>query len=622
MKNYLIYILFCLTSISLIAKNTIDTVLLPSVHLNETRVQTHNTGAHIEKLDPKFISLSKSYSLSDLLNNYSSIYIKQYGALSTPSFRGTSSSQTIVKWNGIVLNSTANGLLDFSILPVGSFDETYIVHGGDASVFGSGAMGGSIHCNTVPKFNNKSNIIVTLDRGSYGLNGKALSFSHSKDNIALSIFLNHITDENNFKYVNTSQLYSPLQVSNYGKLKSNQKLINFSYKFNNSIVKLNYWGTESDREVPQNMTTLNSDSKQYDIYDRFLISSAFSLNLFKIQFKQAYIKEDFNYTELSKDINSFFIAESYISDLNLKYTKKNLILNIGSIFSNNLIENNNYGGIYKAEKNLAVFSAIQFDTDKLKISTVLRKEWHDVYLVPFIPSLALEYKVYKDLKVRGRINVNFRLPSFNDRYWQSGNAYGNNDLSSENSISREVGIDYAKSNYRFYSTIYFMNISDMISWQTLDNGDWTPQNIQKVKSNGIESGFSVNLNKISLKANYCFTKSISDYSASEFDVSTGKQLRYVPLNKLNLILDFNFKEIHFIFDHSFTDKVITNYGYENDRYLDSYLISNLTAKTKIKLLPINIEFKVKNLMNKSYQTYENYPNPGREFLCTINYTIN
>ena len=113
MKNYLINILFYLSSISLIAQNTIDTVLLPSVQLNETRVQTHNTGTHIEKLDPKFISLSKSYSLSDLLNNYSSIYIKQYGALSTPSFRGTSSSQTLVKWNGIVLNSTANGLHEF-----------------------------------------------------------------------------------------------------------------------------------------------------------------------------------------------------------------------------------------------------------------------------------------------------------------------------------------------------------------------------------------------------------------------------------------------------------------------------------------------------------------------------
>ena len=39
-------------------------------------------------------------------------------------------------------------------------------------------------------------------------------------------------------------------------------------------------------------------------------------------------------------------------------------------------------------------------------------------------------------------------------------------------------------------------------------------------------------------------------------------------------------------------------------------------------IPLEFEFNIKNLMDLEYQTYQNYPTPGREFFLTINYTIN
>ena len=52
-------------------------------------------------------------------------------------------------------------LLDFSITPLQGFEKIAIVHGGDASVFGSGAMGGSIHLNSIPDFKNQKEIKLT-----------------------------------------------------------------------------------------------------------------------------------------------------------------------------------------------------------------------------------------------------------------------------------------------------------------------------------------------------------------------------------------------------------------------------------------------------------------------------
>jgi len=151
MKQTLIHILLLMgLAGNLQGQMAMDTIRLPEVKLEHNRLQTHSIGTHLVILTPEIIGESSSQKLSDFLVNHSSVYIKQYGALATPTFRGTSSSHTLVLWNGIPLNSIANGLLDFSITPVQGFEKIAIVHGGDASVFGSGAMGGSIHLNSIP----------------------------------------------------------------------------------------------------------------------------------------------------------------------------------------------------------------------------------------------------------------------------------------------------------------------------------------------------------------------------------------------------------------------------------------------------------------------------------------
>jgi outer membrane cobalamin receptor len=56
--------------------------------------------------------------------------------------------------------------------------------------------------------------------------------------------------------------------------------------------------------------------------------------------------------------------------------------------------------------------------------------------------------------------------------------------------------------------------------------------------------------------------------------------------------------------------------------LDGFTLTDIAIKYTLEKLPITLVGKVKNLLDKSYTTYQNYPNPGRELLLTINYTIN
>ena len=130
------------------SQSLIDTILLPEVTFFESKISTHSIGSSVQTITSQNMCEGNSNNLAGLVSRLSSLYIKSYGALATPSFRGTTSSHTLVLWNGIPINSNANGLADFSSIYPFNFSNIKLYHGGNSSVFGSGAIGGSIHLNT------------------------------------------------------------------------------------------------------------------------------------------------------------------------------------------------------------------------------------------------------------------------------------------------------------------------------------------------------------------------------------------------------------------------------------------------------------------------------------------
>src|SRR5690606_6248406 len=88
-------------------------------------------------------------SFTDFLQKNTTIYFKEngYGMVSSPSFRGTTAQQTGVLWNGIKVNSALLGQADFNSTSFKNYDQIIVKPGGGSVLFGSGAMGGTIHLN-------------------------------------------------------------------------------------------------------------------------------------------------------------------------------------------------------------------------------------------------------------------------------------------------------------------------------------------------------------------------------------------------------------------------------------------------------------------------------------------
>ena len=609
------------TVCNLYSQITNDTILLPEVILEESKIKNFTTGVNYEIFNPLLVGLASSTSLSEYLTNYSNIYIKEYGALATPAFRGTSSSHTNVLWNGIQINSLANGLVDLSAINMLNNHQIISVSSGNSSSFGSGSIGGSIHFNAALEQIKKNKIIFTRKIGSFGLSSNTLNIYALKNKISFFGSFSSINDKNNFKFKNTSVMGNPYQINEYGEKNINEYNFNVKYQINKKQSLLaNYWYNYSDREVPQNLSTSISDAKQYDINNRLLITSINNFNAFKLKLKQAYLNENFRYTELSKGIDSRYIAESLISDLNFQYNINNKLFTLGSSLNLNSIENNNYLEQNTSENQIALFGALDFIFNSFKINSSLRKEWENNYNVPILPSLSSEFYLNKQNKIKIKYSKNFRAPSFNDRYWISSSSIGNENLNSESSDNYEFGYNYINKNYNLDISCYSLNVYDWIAWIE-NNGIWSPENLKEVWSRGIESKFKLKYRKSTIQLNYSFTKTTTESSFNTNDISIGQQLRYVPLHKGNIVISYIHKELRYYLNSAYTGEVITSYGSTNSQ-LDEYIISSFGLIYNPKTSPLETEFRIMNLMDLQYQTYQNYPSKGREYTLTINYTIN
>ena len=82
---------------------------------------------------------------------------------------------------------------------------------------------------------------------------------------------------------------------------------------------------------------------------------------------------------------------------------------------------------------------------KFMYNVSIRAGASSAYDIPLIYSLDARYLFTKSLSLRGAYSTNYRLPTFNDLYWEPG---GNPELKPEFSSSGEIGLDFQLKNFK------------------------------------------------------------------------------------------------------------------------------------------------------------------------------
>jgi outer membrane cobalamin receptor len=600
--------LFLLICASLFSQNN-SINKLEEIVLKGSFSPSLNSGYTIEIIKDSVLK-NNFQSLGNLLQDQVNLYFKQNGngMVSSISLRGTNASQTGVFWNGIAINSSLNGQIDFNTLGANSFDEVEIRRGGGSVLLGSGAIGGAINLSDRVVFKKKQSANLYLGLGSYQTFSTQFNGIISNENMYAKISLGASKSENDYPYFNSDLRNENGEYQNYNINGTFAHAIN---EKNRIILNTSFF--DNDRNTSRTLTA-PSNSKLLNTDFRNLIEWKYLGNRFSSSLKFAYLYEKFTFI-FDKEATNSSIGKSnnLIGKYDLTYYLNNKIFfSSGIEFENAKADGDNITNVTQNDFTAYVLFNHQ-PIKRLNYSLSLRKGASSIFDIPFIYALDAKYDLLNNLKIKTAFSTNYRIPTFNDLYWEPG---GNIDLRSEESKSAEVGLEFFDEHFNLNVTSYYIKSKDLIQWRPISGTFWQPQNIQDVSNYGIEFSGSVqkkfNRQTFRLKIFYDYTRSI--------DGATNNDLIYVPNHKANTWINYMFKNWNFAYNLQFTGKVYITTS--NSQSLDSYLLSNIhISRSFFENNNLLVVFKINNLFDENYQSVAFRPMPNRNFTLNINLKI-
>ncbi len=643
--KFLTFIILMLVFTIVKAQNLTDTIHIQEVKILGKR-KVEEAGLKLTRPDSIARVNTLTTSLSELISEYTPVFIKSYGrgSTATASFRGTSATHTQVLWNGMNLNSPMNGVADLSLLPVFFTDDVYLLHGGSSLSEGSGALGGSIHLNNQMDWNTNLEFAGLFETSSFQTRKAFFKILLGNNRLKSNTRLFYETSENNFPFYNYGvipQRKDTLKGADYWKAGILQE---FYYRtYTNEIMSLRFWYQKSDRNLPQLMSYEGSEREefqkdgqlrvQYDLkkytdkfnYHFFTGLNSTTLNYFRSTPEFDFVNED----SKSKE-NGFQNHLRIFRKFNEKsYATASFDINYYQVKIRNKINSEGYNKD-RFETSLLLNWHMK-PSDRFAAFILMRSDNYDSHIVSFIPAAGFEWQVMKNspLLLKSNVARNYHKPTLNDLYWLPG---GNPELLSEDGYTGDFSVSWQKENNRFSFrnevTGFVSFIDNWIVWRPSQSGAyyWEASNVKQVLSRGIEYQFSASKswNNWGFKSggNYSYTHTTNQDGIRSVDKSRGKQLIYIPKNKGNLFIAALVKSFTLKYDLEYTGTRYTSSSNEEsqfERVLNPYWLSkiSLDKMMEISSFRLNLKFTVENLFNEDYQSILWRPMPGRFYSFSI-----
>ncbi|WP_050776410.1 TonB-dependent receptor [Algoriphagus machipongonensis] len=600
-----------------------DTLLLEEVAVYAPELDRFSQGQKVQAWDSETLKEFQGRTLSDLLQERSPVFVRQYGAgmIASPSFRGTSAGHTAVFWNGIPINSPSLGQSDLSIVPIVAIDKASLQFGNAGALFGNEAIGGSVHLGSASSFSKGVHSSLSQQFGSFGKANTYLKGSFSNEKLSLSTKLYREFSKNNFTFKDLGQIGTPERKEDHAQVQQWGLVQDLAWNLKgNQQLKASVWFNQADREIQPVMGSTSHDQQEDQSLKAVLDYSIFG-NGSVLQFKTGMVKDELIFNGGLSKTSQYFLGGDWDKAFSDKWTFKG-----GLRYTRVVAELSSYD---KKDDRLEGYLSLKYQAkENLAFSTNFREVMYQGDLMPLTPSIGMDWGFWErgehSLLLKTSIGKGFKIPTLNDRFWEPG---GNPELLPEESWSGELGIDWkVEGDIQWQNglTYYRMSVDNWIIW--LPKGSvWTPENLKHVSNQGVEYQGSILGNisdwKWGLDWSYTFSRAVTTEGISENDPAIGKQLPYTPQHQANAKLRLGKGGIStYLSTYYVGQRAITA---DNPRLMDPYQLFDLgisfqNLRWGKVTLPISIQ--INNLFNTDYQVLYLRAMPGRSF--QFNLSIN
>lgn len=618
----LLVVLF--VSLSISAQNSlIDTIIpIEEITVKANKNDNYTTGTTYNKISDLHKELRGNVSLSDLLLSQSTLNIKSYGigGITSVSTRGGGFSHTAIIWNEINLQSPMNGGVNPGLLSADLIDDISVQYGGSGTLYGSGAMSGLIHLNNKNTISKKNTFKISCTAGSFGKNSVNSKIKYGNKKIASELKIYRTTANNDFEYKNEAKFGSPIEKQTnaaheqYGVMQEN------SYRINDySIINTSVWLQHNYKELQTRITDNQyQKANQTDKHAYFIIDWKHQNNKNLWLLKSAYLINLSTYFDplLKNSINKNN-TYSYINEIQHRIKLHPFIeCNNGLNYTNNVANSRGFQ-IKAARDRFSYFSSIKYykPNNKLKATLSFRQEIVNGRLLRPVFSIGSHYSINKRINVKANISKNYKIPTFNDLYWNEGSyAKGNPHLKPESGWTSELSTEQiiAIENFqiRLSQTFFYTYINQWIVWEPNTNNIWQPVNKDVGKSNGIELNIKSSYRFVNFRTyfslHYTYLNAVTINELSEETVRL-----YNANHQISNNFTLSYKKLSVNLTYNFVSKRL----YDPERYLDPYHLFDLFISQKIKIRASNMIFRlgIRNITSTDYQLTAWYAMPGRNY---------
>lgn len=629
---FVITLIFCLSFPNFVAGQDIPVIVIaPS-----KKPQSISTvGSSVVVLDEKFFEETKDYFLGDVLsNNSTSINFFQSGGPGTSSaiqLRGLPKRYSTVYIDGVKMSdpSSVSGDFDFNHILTNQISRVEILKGSQSSVYGSGAIGGTINITTKKGTKNQKGDFF-YNTGSHGTNNISITKSGEKKNS------NYLVSFEKFHTDGISQMSHNEEKDAY---RNNSFLGKLDSQINNDIafegvLRLRDTYLQYDKVID----TATATHSEEENGRHYLASGALTYKKNekfsnKLSATSSYIKRSYGAAAGSGNlIKDNYYGERYTYNYTGNY---NFNLDNSLVFGLEREEdqigyNKDLTGVKKESyyttssfydyqkrisKNLYATFGSRFDDN----SVAGDEESHRATLAYLFDD--------KKTKIKSSFGTGFRYPSLYEMYYiYAANADSLPFVKAERSKSFDIGFERTFDKVK-YDLTYFNSSYDNVleGWKTGNSSgvDYTTQNMPgTVKSEGIEFISSLKYNSnLSFGLNYTYTNTYDGAEQDDPDKSStvlSSQMVRVPKHFVNLNTKVrvpNYENLNMTINTKWSDDT-RDYGNGNGTYnderLDSYLVSDLNMNYKL-YNSFDMFFNITNIFNENYETAKDYSQMKRSF---------
>lgn len=556
-------------------------------------VEESDLGVTVSVIDRSEIEARQSTEVADLIATIPGVAVARSGSpgsVTSVFTRGGNSNQTLVLWNGLVLNDPFFGGFDWAHLGTESADKVEVVRGPLSTIYGSSALGGAIQVFTARDAGTR--LRIEAGESSYGR--AAVAAGQDIGSLHFDLVATYRTGDGEIE----NDFYD------------RQDLVaRAEWRWQNgSTLGLLTRLDDSELGIPRSGATLTPRRRQESVSRNFALPFNGPIGDWQLQALISSTSTDLQF----RDPDAFFARNDTSAErrrgrlVGTTSLSSALEIGLGGDWQDEEVSNESTFGVNlnrDSQSSWASFGQLRYRHKRVSLEAAIRRDDHQSFGSEWSPGVAVVFDAGTATRVRASYGEAFRAPALGELFFPFS---GNPDLQPETTESLELSLEHTRGPWRLVVATFDNRLKDLIEF---DLQRFTNVNLGRVRSRGTEASVRFQSGRWRAMGSFTYLEAV--------DQAEDEELLRRPRESASLWLAYQPSKWTFSLTGRFVGERpdLDPETFTRARNLD---YTRLDLAMRWQALPwLSPEARIENLGDESYQEVLGFPAPGRSFIAGV-----